>query len=79
MDLTPLLPGTDMLVDYIPLAADVAARLNESEAVAFVRSVLGTPYGNQNFFYSWVDTPDSNYPFPLTAEAVEVRPLLLFG
>jgi hypothetical protein len=49
-----------------------AGRTGSGSAPRADAGTAGLPYGNHNFFYTWVDTPDSNYPPPLSAAAVEV-------
>jgi len=38
----------------------------------FFRSVQGLPYGFHNLFTGWIDTPEDNYPPPLTSQLVQL-------
>jgi hypothetical protein len=49
------------------------AVFNESAAAAFVQSVVGMPYGFHNFIYGFIDTPEQNFPPPLSSEFLAVR------
>eukprot|EP00698_Gefionella_okellyi_P009564 TRINITY_DN2443_c0_g1_i1.p1 TRINITY_DN2443_c0_g1~~TRINITY_DN2443_c0_g1_i1.p1 ORF type:complete len:396 (+),score=50.78 TRINITY_DN2443_c0_g1_i1:352-1539(+) len=64
--------AVDYLTSFLPLHPQYRARLNEADLVSFVESVLGLPYGNNNFFYTWLDTPEDNFPPPLSSATVVV-------
>merc|ERR1711990_794694 len=46
----------DFHVVHMPLAPEYRAKFNQTE---------GLPYGYHNFLYSWVDTPEKNWPLIL--------------
>jgi hypothetical protein len=47
---------------HIPLSPQNSANFNVTSAVDFVKSVLGLPYGYNNFLFGWMDTQEDNYP-----------------
>eukprot|EP00698_Gefionella_okellyi_P019932 TRINITY_DN618_c0_g1_i4.p1 TRINITY_DN618_c0_g1~~TRINITY_DN618_c0_g1_i4.p1 ORF type:complete len:437 (+),score=50.80 TRINITY_DN618_c0_g1_i4:104-1414(+) len=54
------------------LRPDLRTRFNNTAAVEFLTPLLGLPYGYQNFLFGWLDTPDGNFPFPMTSELLSV-------
>ncbi|XP_023535427.1 uncharacterized protein LOC111796871 isoform X1 [Cucurbita pepo subsp. pepo] len=71
-------------IAFLPLHPDLRAKLNETAAWEYVRSMVGKPYGYHNLIFSWIDTNHGNYPPPLDAHLVasamtiwtQVRPTL---
>eukprot|EP00698_Gefionella_okellyi_P000297 TRINITY_DN10251_c0_g1_i2.p1 TRINITY_DN10251_c0_g1~~TRINITY_DN10251_c0_g1_i2.p1 ORF type:complete len:438 (-),score=61.82 TRINITY_DN10251_c0_g1_i2:354-1667(-) len=59
------------------LSPEMRARFNVTAAYEFFLSVEGNPYGWQNYFYGWVDTPEGNFPTPLSPQSVPVLISLL--
>jgi hypothetical protein len=59
-------------VVHLPLDPKVAAKFNETAAIEFFNSVQGLPYGFHNLFTGWIDTPEDNYPAPLTSHLVQL-------
>eukprot|EP01096_Ripella_sp_DP13-Kostka_P010370 TRINITY_DN4071_c0_g1_i1.p1 TRINITY_DN4071_c0_g1~~TRINITY_DN4071_c0_g1_i1.p1 ORF type:complete len:509 (-),score=167.09 TRINITY_DN4071_c0_g1_i1:77-1576(-) len=57
---------------WLPLGPSARASFNETAAVEWFKSVEGLPYGSHNFFFGWVDTPNANFPSPLSMEFVIV-------
>jgi len=46
----------------MPLSKEKRAQFNETAAQEFFFKTQGLPYGYHNFLYSWVDTPEKNWP-----------------
>eukprot|EP01116_Phalansterium_solitarium_P019619 TRINITY_DN5556_c0_g1_i1.p1 TRINITY_DN5556_c0_g1~~TRINITY_DN5556_c0_g1_i1.p1 ORF type:complete len:572 (+),score=196.97 TRINITY_DN5556_c0_g1_i1:105-1820(+) len=67
--------AADYNVLHLPLSAASRAKFNVSGALDFFYSVEGVPYGFQNMLYSWLDTPEDNFPPPVTWQAA----MVLFG
>uniref|UniRef100_A0A6B2L2L9 Uncharacterized protein n=1 Tax=Arcella intermedia TaxID=1963864 RepID=A0A6B2L2L9_9EUKA len=57
---------------HIPLDPLVASKFNASAAWEFFSTVEGLPYGFHNLFTGWIDTPEDNYPPPLTSQLVQL-------
>jgi len=57
-------------VVHLPLSDEMAAKFDVQNAIKFYKSVQGLPYGFHNLFTGWIDTPEDNYPPPLTGELV---------
>eukprot|EP00899_Mesostigma_viride_P001763 jgi/Mesvir1/11588/Mv00004-RA.1 len=60
----------DVSVCWLPLSAESRSRFDLSAAWAMVRQLVGRPYGFHNIIFSWIDTPNDNYPSPISAEVV---------
>ena len=48
------------------------AKFDEKKAVEFFFETEGLPYGYHNFLYSWVDTPENNWPELLPKDIVSI-------
>jgi len=59
-------------VVYLPLDPKVAASFNVQNAINFLNSVKGLPYGFHNLFTGWIDTAEDNYPPPLSSHLVQL-------
>jgi len=59
-------------VVHLPLDPKIAAKFNVNNAIAFFKSVEGLPYGFHNLFTGWIDTPEDNYPAPLSSQLVQL-------
>lgn len=46
----------------VPMAPKWRAKFNIDKAWDWYQTVDGLPYGINNFFFSWLDTPDDNFP-----------------
>ena len=64
--------ATSENVAHLPLTPDMAKKFDAEKALAFFNSRQGLPYGNHNFLYGWVDTPDGDWPPLLAKEIVPV-------
>ena len=62
----------DFHVVHMPLSDEQRSKFNETAAVEWFYSVQGLPYGYHNFLYSWIDTPDKNWPEILPKELVPI-------
>mmetsp|Transcript_60153 Transcript_60153/g.141596 ORF Transcript_60153/g.141596 Transcript_60153/m.141596 type:complete len:550 (+) Transcript_60153:53-1702(+) len=62
----------DYNVVWIPLRAEIRARFNSTAALSEFAKVKGLLYGYHNLLFGWIDTPDSNFPSPLTSELLGV-------
>jgi len=49
-------------VAYMPLSAEMRETFNETAAQEFFFRTQGLPYGFHNFLFSWIDTPEDNWP-----------------
>lgn len=49
-------------VTYMPLSDEMREKFNETAAQEFFYRTQGLPYGFHNFLFSWIDTPDDNWP-----------------
>lgn len=54
-------------IALLPLHPDIRAKLNETAAWEYARSMEGKCYGYHNMIFSWIDTTSENYPSPLDA------------
>jgi len=59
-------------VVHLPLDPKIAANFNVDKALQFFYSVQGLPYGFHNLFTGWIDTPEDNYPPPLSSHLVQL-------
>jgi hypothetical protein len=57
-------------VVLLPLSPTYQALFNEQKAIEWFSTVEGLPYGFHNMLFGWIDTPEDNYPPPLTSELV---------
>jgi len=55
-------------VAYLPLSAKYQKLFDEQKAYQWFKTVQGLPYGFHNMMFPWIDTPQDNYPPPLSAE-----------
>ena len=62
----------DFQVAVLPLKDEFREKFNETAALEWFESVEGMPYGYHNFLFSWIDTPDENYPPTLPKEFVAI-------
>ncbi|KAL3733523.1 hypothetical protein ACJRO7_022960 [Eucalyptus globulus] len=53
------------------LHPDMLAKFNETAAWEYAESMNGKPYGYHNMLFSWMDTINANYPWPLDAHVVQ--------
>eukprot|EP00850_Spirogloea_muscicola_P018116 SM000162S02394 [mRNA] locus=s162:280670:283014:- [translate_table: standard] len=60
-----LLDPADPHIVLLPLHPRLRERWDSAKAWAFVRSMVGRPYGYHNLFFAWIDTTASNFPPPL--------------
>jgi len=67
--------AADYNVVHLPLSPHFAQVFNETAAIDFFKSVNGLPYGFHNMLFGWIDTPEDNYPPPLTSHFA----MILFG
>mmetsp|Transcript_14523 Transcript_14523/g.37048 ORF Transcript_14523/g.37048 Transcript_14523/m.37048 type:complete len:550 (-) Transcript_14523:54-1703(-) len=64
--------AADYNVLYAPLNAEMRAKFNEQAAVDFfVNTAEGLDYGFHNMLFTWIDTPQDNYPSPLSWQLVQ--------
>jgi len=52
----------DFIVAVLPLSDEKRAQFNNTAAVEWFEKMEGYPYGYHNFLFSWIDTPEDNYP-----------------
>ena len=52
----------DFHVAILPLKDEHRAKFNRTAATEWFESVEGMPYGYHNFLFSWIDTPEDNFP-----------------
>ncbi|KAJ9672083.1 hypothetical protein PVL29_025648 [Vitis rotundifolia] len=57
-------------IALLPLHPQLRSKFNEPAAWEYARSMEGKHYGFHNVIFSWIDTPDENYPPPLDAHVV---------
>ncbi|XP_024378887.1 uncharacterized protein [Physcomitrium patens] len=57
-------------VALLPLHADMRAKFNNTRAWDYALHMNGKPYGYHNMIFSWIDTPNANYPAPLDCNLV---------
>jgi len=62
--------NADFNVAILPLKEEYRKKLNVKKSIEWYNSIEGTPYGYRNFLFSWIDTPDKNFPNLLDAETV---------
>lgn len=62
----------DFHVVHMPLSKEMRTKFNEKAANEFFFETEGLPYGYHNFLYSWVDTPENNWPEILPKDLVGV-------
>eukprot|EP00003_Mantamonas_plastica_P031931 TRINITY_DN848_c0_g1_i3.p1 TRINITY_DN848_c0_g1~~TRINITY_DN848_c0_g1_i3.p1 ORF type:complete len:264 (-),score=70.90 TRINITY_DN848_c0_g1_i3:172-963(-) len=43
---------------------------NIGKAQQFVNSMIGHPYGFHNYLFGWIDTPEANFPSPITQQTL---------
>ena len=60
------------IVEYLPLNEEQLRIFNTNAAVKWFKKVEGMPYGYNNYFFCWIDTPEDNYPDPLSSQFLEV-------
>ena len=64
--------AADFNVILLPLKEEYRNKFDNDKANAwFENEVEGLPYGYHNFIYTWIDTPDKNFPFFTTSEIAE--------
>jgi hypothetical protein len=56
----------------MPLNDEMRSKFDEKKANEFFFQTEGLPYGYHNFLYSWVDTPEMNWPKILPKDLVPV-------
>jgi len=59
-------------VVHLPLDPKIASKFDVDSAIKFFYSVEGLPYGFHNLFTGWIDTPEDNYPVPLSSQLVQL-------
>lgn len=62
----------DFHVVHMPLSDEMRGKFNEKKANEFFFETEGLPYGYHNFLFSWVDTPENNWPKILPKDLVGV-------
>jgi hypothetical protein len=55
-------------VAYLPLSAKYQKMFDEKKVYEWFKTVQGLPYGFHNMMFPWIDTPEGNYPPPLSSE-----------
>lgn len=58
----------NLCVVLMPLKGKYRRGFNETAAIAYIGSMLGSPYGWFNFLFGWLDTPKGNIAPPLDME-----------
>ena len=56
----------------MPLNDEMRGKFDEGKAIEFFFETEGLPYGYHNFLYSWVDTPENNWPELLPKDIVSI-------
>lgn len=54
--------NADFNAAILPLRDEYRAKFNNADAVAWFKWMEGYPYGYHNLVYSWIDTPEKNWP-----------------
>jgi hypothetical protein len=54
--------NADFHVSILPLKDEYRNSFDEIKALEWFETVEGLPYGYHNFLFSWIDTPDKNWP-----------------
>jgi hypothetical protein len=62
----------DFHMVWMPLSDEARAKFNETAAQEFFFKTQGLPYGYHNFIYTWIDTPEDNYPRLLPKDIVPI-------
>jgi len=52
----------DFSVLHLPLSDEYRNKFDEKAANKFFFETEGLPYGYHNFLFSWIDTPEMNWP-----------------
>ena len=63
---------TTTYLHHARLSPEYQSRFDEKAAWEYAQTLLGLPYGYQNFIFGWIDTPSENYPWPLSSELLQV-------
>ena len=64
--------NADFNVVLLPLKEEYRKKLDVQKANDwFDNEVEGLPYGYHNFIFSWIDTPDKNFPYSTSSELLE--------
>lgn len=53
----------------LPLSADSRSKFNVKKAWEWFHTVEGSPYGIHNMFFTFLDTPESNWPQVISSDA----------
>lgn len=53
----------------LPLAPEYRAKFDQKKAWAWFKTVNGSPYGIHNMFFSFLDTPEDNWPQAITTDS----------
>ena len=61
---------------FVPLAPEVRARINKARGDAFIKSMLGHPYGLPLFAFQDFDSLEDNFPKPFTPDIYELVMIL---
>ena len=64
--------NADFNVIVLPLKDELRAKFDLDAAVKWYNKMEGLPYGFHNFLFSWIDTPDKNFPDVLPSELLPV-------
>ena len=64
--------NADFNVVLLPLREEYRQKLDADKANAWFNTVEGLPYGYHNFVFSWIDTPDNNFPFVTNGDFSEL-------
>ena len=59
-------------VTFMPLSDESRAKFNQTAAEEWFYQVEGLPYGYHNMIYTWVDTPELNWPPILPKDLVPI-------
>jgi len=66
--------NADFNAAILPLKDEYRAKFNQTAAESWFKWMEGYPYGYHNMLYSWIDTPEKNWP---TLVAPKLLPSLL--
>ena len=71
--------SADYHVVHLPLSRTNQDKIKqrEQELKKWFSSVEGNPYGINNFIFGWLDTPQQNFPHPLSSEFLTIAMSLI--
>lgn len=62
--------NADFNAVLLPLKDEYRAKFNQSAAESWFKWMEGYPYGYHNMLYSWIDTPEDNWPSLLAPKLI---------